>query len=100
VDERREKEGGRVTLTWPWAEESEGEKEKGARSGGRLLLKRRWGRQGRSGGPGCGAAWAGMARTRRLRAAPTTAGGARLVDAVGALRIGEAAGCERRWRDS
>jgi hypothetical protein len=48
---------GCVKLMWLWAEDSEGEKEKRARHDDRLLLKRRWGRQGRGGGPGCGAAW-------------------------------------------
>jgi hypothetical protein len=44
-------------LTWSWADEREGEKEMSARRDDRLLLKRRWGRQGRGGRPGCGAAW-------------------------------------------
>jgi hypothetical protein len=71
-----------VKLVWLWAEDSEREKEKRARHDDRLLLKRRWGRQGRGGGPGCGtvwksngaerggrgsATWTGMARTWQLR---------------------------------
>jgi hypothetical protein len=44
-------------LTWPWADEREGEKEMRVQRDDRLLLKRRRGRQGRGGDPGCGAAW-------------------------------------------
>jgi hypothetical protein len=82
VDERQ--------LVWLWVEESEW----GTRRGGAPGFRRRV--EGKTGEGSVGSKiWIGMARTRRLRAAPTVVGSACLTGMVGACgEQGMAAGRE------